>query len=199
MHKVSHSVKAGRKARLTGYTRPTPIPSFPPSEINMTDPAQQSPANTDDAPQALLQEVAQAASQLREQVAQAIVGQDEVIEQLFICLFTKGHGLLVGVPGLAKTLLVSTVAQTLSLEFNRIQFTPDLMPAEDELVTYEEQWTGEFVFENEWQSFRTRKDRELELISTTHRYAEPGRYRVAVKVVDIFGNDTMTLIPVTIY
>lgn len=75
---------------------------------------------------------------------------------------------------------------------------PDLIPAEDELVTYEEQWTGEYVFENEWQSFRTRKDRDLELTSATHTYAQPGQYRVAVKVVDIFGNDTMTLIPVTV-
>ncbi len=83
-----------------------------------------------DTPDALLQEIAQTTADLREQVAQAIVGQDEVVEQLFICLFTRSHGLLVGVPGLAKTLLVSTVAQTLSLEFNRIQFTPDLMPSD---------------------------------------------------------------------
>ncbi|MEO0477116.1 MAG: MoxR family ATPase, partial [Planctomycetota bacterium] len=82
-------------------------------------------ANTD-----LIQEVSQAAKGLKEQVGQIVVGQDEVIEQLFICLFTRGHGLLVGVPGLAKTLLVSTVAQTLSLQFNRIQFTPDLMPSD---------------------------------------------------------------------
>ena len=72
----------------------------------------------------------EAAARLREQVGRVVVGQDEVIEQLFICLFTRGHGLLVGVPGLAKTLLVSTVARTLSLEFNRIQFTPDLMPSD---------------------------------------------------------------------
>ncbi len=78
----------------------------------------------------LVQEVSQAAKGLKNQVGQIVVGQDEVIEQLFICLFTKGHGLLVGVPGLAKTLLVSTVAQTLSLQFNRIQFTPDLMPSD---------------------------------------------------------------------
>ncbi|MFI4860754.1 MAG: AAA family ATPase [Phycisphaerales bacterium JB063] len=81
-------------------------------------------------PEQLLLEVAQAANDLKTQVANAIVGQDEVIEQLFICLFTRSHGLLVGVPGLAKTLLVSTVAQTLSLQFNRIQFTPDLMPSD---------------------------------------------------------------------
>jgi len=83
-----------------------------------------------DASMDLINEVSQAAAQLREQVGQVVVGQEQVIEQLFICLFTKGHGLLVGVPGLAKTLLVSTVAQTLSLQFNRIQFTPDLMPSD---------------------------------------------------------------------
>ena len=92
----------------------------------MSDPTP--PAN--DASLELVSEVSQAAQGLKEQVGQIVVGQDEVIEQLFICLFTKGHGLLVGVPGLAKTLLVSTVAQTLSLQFNRIQFTPDLMPSD---------------------------------------------------------------------
>jgi MoxR-like ATPase len=80
--------------------------------------------------QALIDQVRQAAAQLHEQVAKAVVGQDEVVEQVFMCLFTGGHALLVGVPGLAKTLLVSTVAQTLSLTFNRIQFTPDLMPSD---------------------------------------------------------------------
>ena len=91
----------------------------------------ESPVNpSPDAPADLVREVRQAAEALKEQVGKVIVGQDEVIEQLFICLFTKGHGLLVGVPGLAKTLLVSTVAQTLSLAFNRVQFTPDLMPSD---------------------------------------------------------------------
>jgi len=66
----------------------------------------------------------------RKELAKAIVGQDEVIEQLAICLFARGHALLMGVPGLAKTLLVSSVAQTFDLSFNRIQFTPDLMPAD---------------------------------------------------------------------
>ena len=65
---------------------------------------------------------------LRKELAKVIVGQDDVIEQLNICLFARGHSLLMGVPGLAKTLLVSRVAETLSLSFSRIQFTPDLMP-----------------------------------------------------------------------
>ncbi|MFM9009473.1 MAG: AAA family ATPase, partial [Planctomycetota bacterium] len=64
------------------------------------------------------------------QLARVIVGQDDVIEQLLICLFSRGHCLLEGVPGLAKTLLVSTLARSLDLSFSRIQFTPDLMPAD---------------------------------------------------------------------
>ncbi|MCG8584784.1 MAG: MoxR family ATPase [Pirellulales bacterium] len=69
-------------------------------------------------------------NELHEQVAKVVVGQQEVIEQVFLCLFTRSHALLEGVPGLAKTLLVSTVAKSLSLQFNRIQFTPDLMPSD---------------------------------------------------------------------
>ncbi len=65
---------------------------------------------------------------LRAELSKVIVGQEEVIEQLSLCLFARGHGLLMGVPGLAKTLLVSCLAQTLDLSFSRIQFTPDLMP-----------------------------------------------------------------------
>lgn len=65
---------------------------------------------------------------LRAELARVIVGQDRVIERLCICLFARGHALLMGVPGLAKTLLVSKVAETMSLRFSRIQFTPDLMP-----------------------------------------------------------------------
>jgi len=66
----------------------------------------------------------------RDELGKAIIGQDEVIERLAICLFARGHALLMGVPGLAKTLLVSSVARTFHLSFNRIQFTPDLMPAD---------------------------------------------------------------------
>ncbi|MEZ6060550.1 MAG: MoxR family ATPase [Planctomycetaceae bacterium] len=65
---------------------------------------------------------------LKSELAKIIVGQDDVIEQLAICLFARGHSLLMGVPGLAKTLLVSRLAETMSLQFSRIQFTPDLMP-----------------------------------------------------------------------
>ena len=69
-------------------------------------------------------------SHLRHELAKVVVGQDAVIEQLLIALFAGGHCLLVGVPGLAKTLLVRTLAEALSLEFSRVQFTPDLMPAD---------------------------------------------------------------------
>src|ERR1041385_8725922 len=64
------------------------------------------------------------------QIGKVIVGQDRVIDELLIAIFSRGHCLLVGVPGLAKTLLVSTLARILSLQFKRIQFTPDLMPAD---------------------------------------------------------------------
>ncbi|MSR60169.1 MAG: AAA family ATPase [Planctomycetaceae bacterium] len=67
-------------------------------------------------------------AKLRAELARVIIGQQGVIERLAICLFARGHALLMGVPGLAKTLLVSKLSETLSLKFNRIQFTPDLMP-----------------------------------------------------------------------
>ncbi|MFN9027775.1 MAG: DNA methyltransferase, partial [Akkermansiaceae bacterium] len=67
-----------------------------------------------------------------------------------------------------------------------------------EFLEFEERWTGAYIFENEWQSFRTRRDRDLELKTITHTYAKPGRYTVAIKVIDIFGNDTMTLVPVNV-
>src|SRR2546421_1561302 len=75
-------------------------------------------------------DLAAAYKQLTEQIAKVIVGQDQVVEQLLMALFSRGHCLLVGVPGLAKTLLVSTVSKILHLSFKRIQFTPDLMPAD---------------------------------------------------------------------
>ncbi|RCK74054.1 MAG: MoxR protein [Ignavibacteriae bacterium] len=67
---------------------------------------------------------------IRKEIAKVIIGQNEIIEQLIISLLSRGHCLLVGVPGLAKTLLIKTLAQVLDLKFNRIQFTPDLMPSD---------------------------------------------------------------------
>jgi len=85
---------------------------------------------------------------LRQELGKAVVGQHEVVEQLLVALFAGGHCLLVGVPGLAKTLLVRTLAEALSLEFSRIQFTPDLMPADitgTELLQHDRE-TGERLF-----------------------------------------------------
>jgi len=67
---------------------------------------------------------------LRQEIKKVIVGQDEVVEQVLLAIFSGGHALLIGVPGLAKTLLVNTVAEALGLDFKRIQFTPDLMPSD---------------------------------------------------------------------
>lgn len=74
--------------------------------------------------------LAQAYRDLKKEIAKVIVGQDDVVKGVIIALFSNGHSLLVGVPGLAKTLLVSTIADVLDLEFKRIQFTPDLMPSD---------------------------------------------------------------------
>src|SRR5688572_30970330 len=67
---------------------------------------------------------------LKIEIAKIIVGQDEVVDQILLSIFSGGHALLVGVPGLAKTLMVNTIAQALGLDFKRIQFTPDLMPSD---------------------------------------------------------------------
>ncbi|SHH03154.1 AAA family ATPase [Flagellimonas flava] len=67
---------------------------------------------------------------LKNEIAKVIVGQEKVIEQILLSIYTGGHSLLIGVPGLAKTLMVNTIAQTLGLDFKRIQFTPDLMPSD---------------------------------------------------------------------
>lgn len=74
----------------------------------------------------------------------------------------------------------------------------DQLPMDESagVIEYEEFWTGDFVFENEWQSFRTKKERKLELTSAYHEYGKKGRYKIAVKVVDIFGNDTMRVVEV---
>jgi len=68
--------------------------------------------------------------ELKKEIAKIIVGQDEVIEQILLSIYTGGHSLLIGVPGLAKTLMVNTIAQAIGLDFKRIQFTPDLMPSD---------------------------------------------------------------------
>ena len=78
----------------------------------------------------VVDQLGQARNLLLKEIHKVIIGQDEVIEQLLLAMFSRGHVLMVGVPGLAKTLLISTIASVLKLKFNRIQFTPDLMPSD---------------------------------------------------------------------
>lgn len=77
-----------------------------------------------------LSELGKSYEKLRSEIGKVIIGQDKVVKEVLITIFSQGHCLLVGVPGLAKTLLVSTIAKALGLSFNRIQFTPDLMPSD---------------------------------------------------------------------
>ena len=79
---------------------------------------------------AAVQHCEKAYNRIRDELAKVIVGQDEVIEQVLVAMFARGHALLEGVPGLAKTLLISSLSQSLHLTFKRIQFTPDLMPSD---------------------------------------------------------------------
>src|SRR5438477_9513610 len=72
----------------------------------------------------------EARRKLKQEIAKAVVGQEHVVDDLLTALFARGHCLMIGVPGLAKTLMVRTIAQAIDLEFNRIQFTPDLMPSD---------------------------------------------------------------------
>jgi MoxR-like ATPase len=79
---------------------------------------------------AAIHNLVQKRNELKSEIAKVIVGQDAVVDQILLCIFSGGHALLVGVPGLAKTLMVNTLAQALGLDFKRIQFTPDLMPSD---------------------------------------------------------------------
>ncbi|MFM9958173.1 MAG: AAA family ATPase [Phycisphaerales bacterium] len=81
-------------------------------------------------PEQAVAEVNTAFAKLKAEIAKVVVGQDQVVEQLLMSMFCKGHALVVGVPGLAKTLLISTIARSISLSFSRVQFTPDLMPSD---------------------------------------------------------------------
>jgi MoxR-like ATPase len=94
----------------------------------MADPARPQEPSRDEA--AAVAALAEKYKAMRAEIGKVIIGQDDVVEQLLTGLFARGHVLLVGVPGLAKTLLVSTVARILSLSFRRIQFTPDMMPSD---------------------------------------------------------------------
>jgi MoxR-like ATPase len=95
-----------------------------------------------------LERLRAARDSIRQQMAGTIVGQEDVVEQLLVSLFARGHCILEGVPGLAKTLMIRTLAQCLSLDFNRIQFTPDLMPSDitGTDVMYEDRSSGDRTF-----------------------------------------------------
>lgn len=91
----------------------------------MTDPMH---AQGDDV--AAIEELRDQMERVKRELSKVIIGQDDVVDKLLICLLARGHGLLVGVPGLAKTLLISSMSKLMNLEFSRIQFTPDLMPSD---------------------------------------------------------------------
>ncbi|MFP4355074.1 MAG: AAA family ATPase [Phycisphaerae bacterium] len=112
----------------------------------MSEPEKQ-PIASDDDIQAV-KALNAAYGQMRKQLARVIIGQDKVIEQVLVAIFCRGHALLVGVPGLAKTLLVSTLSEVLNLQFKRIQFTPDLMPSDitGTDVLEEDHTTGRRIF-----------------------------------------------------
>jgi MoxR-like ATPase len=98
--------------------------------MNNSAPAPAPDAKPSDADLQAVAHLKESCAQIRAELAKVIVGQDQVVEEVLIAILTRSHALLVGVPGLAKTLLVSTLAQTLHLTFKRIQFTPDLMPSD---------------------------------------------------------------------
>jgi MoxR-like ATPase len=110
----------------------------------MTNPG----ASSDDADVRAAAEIGMARDAIQREMAKRIVGQREVVDHLLIALFARGHSLFVGVPGLAKTMLISTLADVLDLKFSRIQFTPDLMPSDitGTEVLEEDRTTGKRVF-----------------------------------------------------
>jgi MoxR-like ATPase len=103
-----------------------------------------SSSDADHADLAGLKKLAEAHRKIREQLARVVVGQAEVLDQLLMAIFARGHCILEGVPGLAKTLMVSTLAESLSMSFSRVQFTPDLMPSDitGTEVLHEDRSTG---------------------------------------------------------
>src|SRR5216117_1139081 len=98
-----------------------------PDEVVTAEPVEEKLAEDD---LEAIRRLRDAFKEIKSQLSRVIVGQDAVIEELLIALFSRGHCILEGVPGLAKTLMISTLSKALSLAFSRIQFTPDLMPAD---------------------------------------------------------------------
>src|SRR6185503_11039600 len=111
----------------------------------MTEPTQTSASDV-----AAIDQLREVYGQIRAELAKVIIGQDLVVERLLICILARGHGLLMGVPGLAKTTIVNSLSQVMSLQFSRIQFTPDLMPSDitgtDILQETEQPGRRAFVF-----------------------------------------------------
>src|SRR4026209_2221583 len=98
----------------------------------------------------MLDKLGSARERLLREIRKAIIGQDEVVEQVLLALFVSGHSIITGVPGLGKTLLVRTLATVLDLPFKRIQFTPDLMPADiigTNVIATDEEGGRRFVFQ----------------------------------------------------
>jgi MoxR-like ATPase len=114
----------------------------------MTTVAASSHATVADADLQAVENLKSARAAIKAELGKVIVGQEQVVDEVLISIFTRSHALLVGVPGLAKTLLISTLAQTLHMSFKRIQFTPDLMPSDitGTEVIYQDQSTGERQF-----------------------------------------------------
>src|SRR5436309_1613935 len=104
-----------------------PPPSFP-TMASMPSAAPGSPPAV--TPKEILTQFSEKRAEMLAQLRRLVVGQGEVIEQILAAIFTRGHCLLIGVPGLAKTLMVSSISQILDVGFKRVQFTPDLMPAD---------------------------------------------------------------------
>src|SRR5262245_55677473 len=111
-----------------------PALSNPPGVFRMPATAKSNPlltpqaATSDDL--AAIEKLGDARKRLKSEIAKVIVGQVHIVDDLLTAIFARGHCLMIGVPGLAKTLMVRTIAQAIELEFNRIQFTPDLMPSD---------------------------------------------------------------------
>src|SRR5262245_47912897 len=108
-----------------------PPPRPAPPQVTLTPPQPSSPERprtVDEADLRAAEQMTRVYQKMTEHLGKVIVGQSEVLKQVLIALFCQGHCILEGVPGLAKTLMISSIAQLLSLQFKRIQFTPDLMP-----------------------------------------------------------------------
>ena len=118
------------KSSTENLTPITPLHIEQPTEVNpvVAEAAAAAPLQKSDLD--AVKELAEAHAQIVKEIEKRIIGQRKVVDQLLVALFARGHTLFVGVPGLAKTLLISTLAETLNLSFQRIQFTPDLMPAD---------------------------------------------------------------------